>query len=79
MDTVEAIRADIKGQAPTSEEEQPRRLELRPGDFAFVPAWTEHQVVNEAVHGDLSWVLCRHGAEPIQVDLDGWGGRRIKT
>lgn len=79
LDTVEALRADIKGQPPTSEEEQPRRLELGPGDFAFIPAWTEHQVVNETVDQELSWVLSRHGAEPIQVDLDGWAGRRLKT
>lgn len=79
LETVKALRADIKGEAPSSDEDQPRRLELSPGDFAFVPAWTEHQVVNEATDTEMSWVVFRYGAEPIQVDLDGWGGRRIKS
>ncbi|CAN8101282.1 unnamed protein product [Discula destructiva] len=79
LDTVKAIRADMKGEEPSSEEEEPRRLELQGGDFALIPAWSEHQVVNEAVDKDVSWVVFRYGAEPIQVDLDGWGGRRIKA
>lgn len=74
VDPVRAIRADIKGEAPTREEEQPRRHELSPGDFAFIPAWTEHQVVNEADQGDLVWVLVHSGGERVQVDLTGWGG-----
>lgn len=77
MDAVKALRADLKGEEPTCEEEQPRRLELGPGDFAFIPAWTEHQVVNERHRGDVSWVVIRSGGEPLQVDLDGWGGREL--
>ncbi|KAI7781113.1 hypothetical protein LA080_015233 [Diaporthe eres] len=74
VDAVRAIRADIKGEAPTREEEQPRRHELSPGDFAFIPAWTEHQVVNEADEGNIVWVLVQSGGERVQVDLKGWGG-----
>lgn len=74
IDPVKAIRADIKGEAPSREEEQPRRHELSPGDFAFIPAWTEHQVVNEADRGDIVWVLVHSGGERVQVDLTGWGG-----
>lgn len=71
------LRADIKGEEPLSEEERPRRFELTPGDFAFVPAWTEHQVLNEGSETNVSWVLFYGGGEPLQVDLDGWGGGRI--
>ncbi|KAK2596835.1 hypothetical protein N8I77_012726 [Diaporthe amygdali] len=78
LDPVRAIRADIKGEAPTREEEQPQRHELSPGDFVFIPAWTEHQVVNEAEEGDIVWVLIQSGGERVQVDLDGWGGERIQ-
>ncbi|KUI55845.1 hypothetical protein VP1G_03181 [Cytospora mali] len=77
LDPVKAIKADIKGEAPTREEEQPRRHELSPGDFAFVPAWTEHQVINEGDVGDVVWVVTRSGGEPVQVDLVGWGDERV--
>lgn len=78
MDPVRAIRADIKGEAPTREEEQPRRHELSPGDFVFIPAWTEHQVVNEADDGDVVWVVIQSGGERVQVDLRGWGGETMQ-
>ncbi|POS69260.1 hypothetical protein DHEL01_v212346 [Diaporthe helianthi] len=74
VDPVRAIRADIKGEAPTREEEQPRRHNLCSGDFAFIPAWTEHQVVNESDEGDIVWVFIHNGGERVQVDLVGWGG-----
>ncbi|ROV95836.1 hypothetical protein VSDG_05150 [Cytospora chrysosperma] len=77
LDPVKAIKAGIRGQAPTREEEQPRRHHLSPGDFAFVPAWTEHQVINEGDVGDVVWVVTRSGGEPVQVDLVGWGGERV--
>ncbi|KAJ4422248.1 hypothetical protein N0V82_003108 [Gnomoniopsis sp. IMI 355080] len=78
LDPVKALRADIKGEQIASEEEQPRRFELSTGDFAFIPAWTEHQIVNEGSKRDMSWVLFHGGGEPLQVDLDGWGGGRIR-
>lgn len=78
VDPVKAIRADFKGEAPTREEEQPRRIELSPGDFVFVPAWTEHQAVNESNNVDLMWVVTRNGGEPLQVDLEAWGGDAIE-
>jgi hypothetical protein len=77
VDPVRAIRADIKGEGPSRDEEQPRRHPLSPGDFAFIPAWTEHQVVNEADEGDIVWVLVHSGGERMQVDLTGWGGETV--
>lgn len=79
VDAVKALRADLKGEDPAPLEEIPRRLELKAGDFAFIPAWTEHQIVNEhSDQGDVTWVLMRIGTAPIQVDLDGWGGATIE-
>lgn len=79
VDPVRAIRADIKGEEPTHDEEQPRRHNLCPGDFAFIPAWTEHQVVNEADEGDVVWILIHSGGERVQVDLAGWGGGIVRV
>ncbi len=53
---------------------QPVRHELGQGDFAFVPAWTEHQVLNESDDTDLIWVVTRSGPVPVEVDLVDWGG-----
>lgn len=78
VNAVKALRADIRGEQPTPEEERPRRLELGPGDFAFIPAWTERQVLNEHNAGDVSWLVIRFGSDPVQVDLDGWGGGRVE-
>ena len=49
------------------------RQDLSPGDFALIPAWTEHQEVNET-DGEVTWIINRSGKEPVVVNLDGWGG-----
>lgn len=49
-----------------------KRQELAPGDFAFIPAWTEHQEVNDS-EGDVTWVITRSGGSPVVVNLKGWG------
>lgn len=77
VDAVRALRADIKGEQLTREEERPRRVELSPGDFAFIPAWTEHQAVNERQDDHIRWVVLRSGGKPVQVDLSTWGGKTL--
>ena len=52
--------------------EEPERHAIEKGDFAFIPAWTEHQVVNESDQEDLHWVITRSGPQPVQVNLKGW-------
>ncbi|KAI8629755.1 cupin domain-containing protein [Xylariaceae sp. FL1651] len=59
-------------------EEQLKRHELSAGDFAFIPAWTEHQEINETDE-DVVWVLIRSGPEPIVVYLTGWDGDEAKA
>ncbi|CAJ2499761.1 Uu.00g026140.m01.CDS01 [Anthostomella pinea] len=54
-------------------EEDLKRHELSPGDFAFIPPWTEHQEINETDE-TLVWILIRSGPEPVVVYLTGWGG-----
>jgi len=52
--------------------EEPERHAIEKGDFAFIPAWTEHQVVNESDEEDLHWVITRSGPQPVEVNLKGW-------
>jgi uncharacterized RmlC-like cupin family protein len=60
-------------------EEEPKlkRQELGPGDFAFIPPWTEHQEINETDE-DVVWILIRSGPEPLVVYLTDWGGDEAK-
>lgn len=59
------------------EDAEPKRNELSAGDFAFVPPWTEHQMVNET-DNEITWVVIQSASEPLQVDLTEWGGAEIK-
>ncbi|OTA89095.1 hypothetical protein M434DRAFT_34583 [Hypoxylon sp. CO27-5] len=59
-------------------DEEPKRHELTPGDFAFIPPWTEHQEINETDE-KVVWVLIRSGPEPVVVYLTGWGGDEAKA
>ncbi|EAQ83450.1 hypothetical protein CHGG_09854 [Chaetomium globosum CBS 148.51] len=62
---------------PKGDDEEPERHELGPGDFAFIPAWTEHQAVNDS-DSDFHLVIIRSGGRPVEVDLTGWGGSQVK-
>lgn len=62
---------------PKGDEDKPERHELEQGDFAFVPAWTEHQAVNDS-EVDLHLVLIRSGGKPVEVNLTDWGGSEVK-
>ena len=59
------------------ETQQPVKYPLDQGDFAFVPAWTEHQALNES-DADLVWVIIRSGSQPVEVNLTDWGGDEVK-
>jgi uncharacterized RmlC-like cupin family protein len=45
---------------------------LEPGDYALIPAWAEHQEVNEGDE-EVVWCIVRSGGEPKVVNLEGWG------
>ncbi|EFY91490.1 hypothetical protein MAC_02375 [Metarhizium acridum CQMa 102] len=55
-------------------ESELRIHDLGAGDFAFIPAWTEHQVVNGSHVVDLVCVVIHGGPRPVGATLDGWGG-----
>ncbi|EXU99072.1 cupin domain protein [Metarhizium robertsii] len=48
-----------------------KRQDLAPGDFAFIPAGTEHQEVNDSDE-EVTWVVMRTGKTPATVNLEGW-------
>lgn len=59
-------------------ESELRRHDVGAGDFAFVPAWTEHQVVNKSPV-DLVCVVIHGGPRPVGATLDDWGGDETRT
>ncbi|KAL1304108.1 hypothetical protein AAFC00_000540 [Neodothiora populina] len=61
-----------RGGAIVSEEGK-KRQEVKPGDFALIPAWTEHREVNDGDE-EVKWVITRAvGSGPVVQNLEGWG------
>ncbi|TIC91148.1 hypothetical protein CH35J_011231 [Colletotrichum higginsianum] len=54
-----------------------KRHNMAAGDFAFIPSWTEHQMLNESDQ-DTVWVITRSGPQPVRVGLTDWGGDQAK-
>ncbi|KAI1169887.1 RmlC-like cupin domain-containing protein [Nemania sp. FL0916] len=52
------------------------RVELEPGDWALIPAFKEHQEVNDG-DGEIVWNIVRSGGSPVVVNLAGWGGGEV--
>ncbi|KAI7549706.1 hypothetical protein KC331_g3641 [Hortaea werneckii] len=48
-----------------------KRERLEPGDFALIPAWKEHQEVNEGEEV-VVWCIVRSGGSPKVRNLQGW-------
>ena len=48
-----------------------KRQELAPGDFALIPAYAEHQEVNDS-NEDVVWIITRGGRNPIVQNLEAW-------
>ena len=44
---------------------------LGPGDFALIPAFAEHQEVNDSEE-EVVWIITRSGRNPIVENLEGW-------
>lgn len=45
---------------------------LEKGDFALIPAFAEHQEVNNGDE-EVEWIITRSGRVPIVENLEGWG------
>ena len=50
------------------------KQQLEPGDFAFIPAFTEHQEVNNTDEEAL-FAIVRSGKSPVTQNLSDWGGK----
>ncbi|KIW86938.1 uncharacterized protein Z519_12403 [Cladophialophora bantiana CBS 173.52] len=49
------------------------RQDLKPGDWALIPAYREHQEVNDGDE-EVVWVIVRApGGIPVVENLNGWG------
>lgn len=48
-----------------------KRQVLHPGDYALIPAYAEHQEVNDSDE-DVVWCIVRSGASPCVVNVDDW-------
>lgn len=49
-----------------------KREDLAPGDYALIPAYAEHQEVNDGDE-DVVWCIVRSGRQPKVTNLEGWG------
>lgn len=49
-----------------------KRQDLTAGDFALIPAFAEHQEVNDSDE-DVTWIITRSGGKPIVQNLEDWG------
>jgi uncharacterized RmlC-like cupin family protein len=52
------------------------KVRLEPGDYALIPAFMEHQEVNDSDE-DIVWTIVRSGRVPEVVNLTGWGGEPV--
>lgn len=48
-----------------------KRQDLEPGDFALIPAFAEHQEVNDGDE-DVVWIITRSGGSPVVENLEAW-------
>lgn len=77
------VDEDDNSSTSTTARKPPATTTISAGDFAFIPAWTEHQVRNEAAADnpeskDVVWVVVRNAGEPTVVPLQGWGGEHAE-
>ena len=61
-----------KGRGTVVSEGGKKRQDLAPGDFALIPAYAEHQEVNDGEE-EVVWIITRSGRTPEVVNLEGWG------
>ncbi|KAI1751592.1 RmlC-like cupin domain-containing protein [Xylaria castorea] len=66
----------VSGRGAVVSEGGDKRVELEPGDYALIPAFVEHQEVNDGDE-DVVWTIVRSGRAPDVVNLTGWGGEPV--
>ncbi|KAI0835223.1 RmlC-like cupin [Hypoxylon sp. FL0890] len=67
----------VKGRGSIVSEGGTKRVDLEPGDFALIPAFMEHQEVND---GDeqVIWTIVRSGRIPQVTNLTDWHGKPVQ-
>ncbi|OTB00190.1 hypothetical protein M426DRAFT_324503 [Hypoxylon sp. CI-4A] len=55
-----------------------KRVELQQGDYLLIPAYMEHQEVNDS-DSDIIWTIVRSGRIPEVVNLTDWNGEPVKS
>jgi uncharacterized RmlC-like cupin family protein len=59
-----------------SDKDETVQHKLGPGDFAFIPAWTEHRAENNS-ELEAHWVIFQGGPRPVGAELQDWGGDEV--
>lgn len=70
-DIVDTIIYAARGHGSVISEGGRTKQDLAPGDFAFIPAFTEHKEVNDGDE-ECFFVIVRSGRSPITENLSGW-------
>lgn len=65
----------LRGHGTVVSEGGKKRQNLAPGDFALIPAWAEHQEVNDGAE-EVTWIITRSGRAPVVENLDDWGASK---
>ncbi|KAI0141586.1 RmlC-like cupin [Xylariaceae sp. FL1272] len=66
----------VKGKGSVVSDGGKKRVDLDPGDYALIPAYMEHQEVNDGDE-EVIWTIVRSGRIPAVVNLTGWGGEPV--
>ncbi|KAL8995011.1 MAG: hypothetical protein Q9188_006910 [Gyalolechia gomerana] len=61
----------LSGHGTVVSEAGKKKQDLAPGDFALIPAWAEHQEVNNSSE-EVTWIISRSGRAPVVDNLAGW-------
>ena len=76
QDTVVYCVSGSGGAIVWENEGKKERVEVRQGDWALIPAFREHQEVNDG-DDEAVWVIVRApGGTPVVENLEGWGGSK---
>ena len=61
----------LRGRGAVVSEKGRKRQALDPGDFAIIPAYAEHQEINDGDE-EVEWVIARSGRTPEVENLEDW-------
>ncbi|KAI9637012.1 RmlC-like cupin domain-containing protein [Dioszegia hungarica] len=71
--TQDTIIYAIRGNGSISFADGRERVDLKPGDWALIPANVEHKEMNDGDE-EVEWVIVRGGRVAAVENVDGWKG-----